>query len=85
MFTAFWDPIETAPKDGIRVELMNETSGLRDVGRWEDYTSDPLSSIPGEWNTDLGNGDMTHWRHLDPSNYRSPLRNPESIIRPDTN
>lgn len=79
-----WQDITTAPKDGTRVELMNETTGLRDVGRWEDYTSDSLSTIPGEWNTDLGNGDMTHWRPLDPANYRI-LKNPDSIIRFDTN
>jgi len=57
-----WKEISCCPKDGARVELMNAKSKLTDVGVWCDYTSNPHRTIDGEWCTDRGNGDMTHWR-----------------------
>lgn len=60
-----WMPIETAPKDGTQVELLNENSGLTDMGFWCDYTKrgyQSLSGLSGEWDQEFGNGDMTHWR-----------------------
>lgn len=67
-----WQPIETAPKDGTRVLLRNEHNGLTDVGCWEDWANmepwrrdllpDFAKDWNGEWNTDFGNGDMTHWK-----------------------
>ena len=62
-----WQPIATAPKDGTKVELMNEASGLRDAGYWHDYRGQSMSGIAGEWDQDLGNGDMTHWRAVGPN------------------
>lgn len=61
-----WQPIETAPKDGTEVELMNEHNGLTDTGYWCDYTKREwsLTGIEGEWSQELGNGDMTHWRPI---------------------
>ena len=61
-----WHPIESAPLDGTRVRLKNASTGLEDVGQWDDYSSRgvSVSGIIGEWNQDLGNGDMTHWAHL---------------------
>ena len=66
-----WQPIETAPKDGSRILFRNVENGLYDVGHWADYshyTDDMKAHWPtwmegetGEWCTDLGNGDMTHW------------------------
>jgi hypothetical protein len=46
-----WKPIATAPKDGTVIRFRNEENGLEDIGRWD----------RGEWTTDFGNGDMTHW------------------------
>ena len=58
---ADWQPIATAPKDGTRVDLMNAENGYTDFGFWFDYRGN-IQSPEGEWSTDLGNGDMTHWR-----------------------
>lgn len=70
-----WQPIETAPRDGTRVALKNVDNGLFDIGHWEDWADMPswqremlpdfAKDWPGEWCTDLGNGDMTHWSHID--------------------
>lgn len=64
-----WEPIETAPKDGTVVELMNDQNGLTDRGHWCDYIKRgwSLTGIPGEWDQERGNGDMTHWRTADPT------------------
>ena len=60
-----WQPIETAPKDGSTVDLMNEINGLHDTGYWCDYTQHgSMNGISGEWDQERGNGDMTHWRPL---------------------
>lgn len=64
-----WQPIETAPKDGTRIDLMNEHNGLEDTGCWCDYATRGWftpGDLEGEWSTDLGNGDMTHWRPILP-------------------
>ena len=63
-----WKDIETAPKDGTRVRLMNAETGLEDVGYWADYTTRgfSLTGLSGEWDQELGNGDMTHWCELEP-------------------
>lgn len=61
-----WNPIATAPKDGTRIEFMNKDNGLTDVGEWCDYTKEwnyIAGDLQGEWDTDLGNGHMTHWRY----------------------
>lgn len=69
-----WMPIDSALKDGSRIEFRNEESGLTDIGHWEDWSDKPAwhrDLLPdfakdwdGEWCTDHGNGDMTHWRPL---------------------
>lgn len=69
-----WQPIETAPKDGTRVEFQNTENGRRDVGYWESWShknADFRDLLPdfakdwdGEWCTDFGEGDMTHWRPI---------------------
>jgi len=46
-----WRPIATAPKDGTVLLFRNTHNGLTDVGKWDQ----------GEWTTEHGNGDMTHW------------------------
>lgn len=63
-----WMLIETAPKDGERVRLL--CPGGEDVGFYDDYTTrdslpnDPFTGQPmhGEWSTDKGNGEPTHWK-----------------------
>lgn len=65
---------DTAPKDGTRIQMKNAENGLFDVGAWCSWADMPdwqRQMIPdfardwdGEWETDLGNGDMTHWRPL---------------------
>lgn len=65
-----WQPIETAPKDGTSVRLLSERGN--DVGYWCDYSGrepaakDPESGevLHGEWSTELGNGEPTHWMPL---------------------
>lgn len=62
-----WQDLTTAPKDGTRVELMNAENGLKDIGEWCDYTKRGWlgpDGLEGEWNTENGNGDMTHWRPI---------------------
>ena len=71
-----WQPIETAPKDGRRVELLGE-NGKPDAGSWYEYGEHvdaeyrKANNIPedetGEFSTDNGEGPHTHWR-LMPSN-----------------
>lgn len=76
-----WQPIETAPKDGQRVLFKNEHNGLTDAGHWKDWRDMPswrrellpdhAKEWDGEWSTDCGNGDMTHWMPLsDPPQIR---------------
>lgn len=70
-----WQPISTAPKDGTRIEFRNEHNGLTDKGKWCDYSDTPqwgrelwpewLHADEGEWSTDEGNGDMTHWKPIE--------------------
>lgn len=65
-----WQPIETAPKDGSSVRLLSEHGN--DVGYWCDYTArDQLPTCPftgepmvGEWSTELGNGEPSHWKPM---------------------
>lgn len=59
-----WQPIETATKDGTRVDLMNQKSGATDVGFWYQYMDQSMGEDAGGWEQDHGNGDMTHWRSL---------------------
>lgn len=69
-----WHPIESAPKDGRTIRFRNTDSGLTDIGYWESWEgmdADQRARLPewakdwdGEWCTDEGNGDMTHWAHL---------------------
>lgn len=61
-----WMPIETAPKDGTKIKLLCEFG--EDEGFYCDYTKRDWnpSGLPGEWSTDKGNGDPTHWRPLPP-------------------
>lgn len=69
-----WRTIDTAPKDGSRIAFKNDETGLTDVGHWRDYSDVPewrremwpewLKEANGEWSTDFGNGDMTHWMPL---------------------
>ena len=55
-----WQPIETAPKDGTRVRLL--CPGGEDAGFYDDYTRLlEWDGIDGEWCTDLGNGEPSHW------------------------
>lgn len=54
-------PISTAPKDGTFLRLFNVDNGLSDVGRWCDYRGRAGFTTEGEWDQELGNGDMTHW------------------------
>lgn len=68
-----WQPIETAPKDGTRVELMGKNGNL-DAGYWYQYSDQvdadfrKANNIPadevGEFSTDNGEGPHTHWRPL---------------------
>lgn len=70
-----WRSIESAPKDGTRVRLMNANNGLRDVGSyhdWGDMSDLERETLPdhakdwtGEWSQDDGNGEMTHWQPRD--------------------
>ena len=62
-----WQPIETAPRDGRFIELLNVDTGLLDTGQWCDYTEYAHRGIDGEWNTLNGNGEMTHWKHALPN------------------
>jgi hypothetical protein len=55
-----WMPIETAPKDETRVRLLcpdGEDTGYFCAYPWND-------SIPGEWSTDKGYGEPSHWQPL---------------------
>lgn len=66
-----WQSIESAPKDGTTVRLMNIGNGLTDVGQWCDYRGQDRA-IDGEWNQVNGNGDMTHWMPLPPPEKDGP-------------
>jgi len=57
-----WQPIKTASKDGTQVKLLCPEG--EDCGYWEDYTERPWMMMPGEWSTDLGNGEPTHWKPI---------------------
>lgn len=66
-----WQYIASAPKNGTTVRLRNEDTGLTDKGYWTNWagmTSWDRSMLPewardwdGEWSTEFGKGDMTHW------------------------
>lgn len=66
MTTDGWQPIETAPRDGTRVRLL--CSGREDFGFYQDYTERmlPGDTLSGEWSTEYGHGEPTHWRPLPP-------------------
>ena len=71
-----WQPIETAPKDGTRIQFRNEENDLTDAGYWEDWGEmedwqrellpEHAKDWTGEWCTDHGNGEMTHWAPIAP-------------------
>jgi hypothetical protein len=58
-----WQPISSAPRDGTRVALLTE-SGEIDAGFYDDYRGRSGYTLPGEWSTDQGHGEPTHWREL---------------------
>ena len=56
-----WKPIETAPKNGMTVQLL--CPGGVDTGHWCDYR-DRGYEINGEWSTEHGHGEPCKWRPL---------------------
>lgn len=65
-----WEPIETAPHNGTRVELLGE-NGKLDYGEWAEFSEhfDKVAngiadSVSGEFSTERGEGPHTHWRPL---------------------
>lgn len=65
-----WEPIETAPLDGTRVELLSE-NGKLDLGEWAEFSehfdkaaNGIANDVSGEFSTDRGEGPHTHWRPL---------------------
>lgn len=52
-----WQPIETIPRDGERVRLLNK-DGLLDIGSWYNAEGFPLQQ---QLETVNGHGDYTHW------------------------
>lgn len=72
-----WQPIATAPRDGSRIAFRNMENVRTEVGHWDSWThktADDRELLPdfakdwdGEWSTDFGEGDMTHWRPLTPT------------------
>jgi hypothetical protein len=72
-----WQTIESAPRDGTRIRLRNDNNGLEDTGYWLDYSHVPaeerlhwppwMEGQDGEWSTEYGNGEMTHWTPLPPA------------------
>ena len=62
-----WQPIKTAPRDGRKIRMMNNKTGLIDIGYWCEYTNrdyKSLSGLDGEWDQEWGNGEMTHWEPM---------------------
>jgi hypothetical protein len=70
-----WQPIATAPRDGRVVELLSPSEGV-DRGYWYpfDYLNWPADNLwweplpgcdyTGDFSTDNGSGDYTHWREI---------------------
>lgn len=64
-----WKPIETAPRDGVTIELLGE-NGKLDIGKWCEWdehfdrtANDVVNGVTGEFSTERGEGPHTHWRY----------------------
>jgi len=69
-----WQPLETIPRDGQKVQLLSPTEGI-DIGYWytfhDDFDPADISWTPevgddwtGGLSTRKGSGDYTHWRPI---------------------
>lgn len=63
--SGWWERIETAPKDGTVLLAYHEKfPSLCDIIKWDN----------GEWTSEFGNGEMTHWRRLSIANAQDETR-----------
>lgn len=65
-----WRPIETAPRDGTRIQLLGQNGNL-DIGEWYEFHRDFdrgangfAEGTTGEFSSDFGEGPHTHWMPL---------------------
>lgn len=69
-----WQIIETAPKDGTRIDLWNASwreSGEPIQGRWDKWENDWVADPPliGTLGRAVSWEDPTHWRPLTPPHH----------------